>query len=250
MTGEAHPLAEIFPLLKGEEFDELVTDIRANGVRLPVVVTPAGLILDGRNRFRACRQIDNMRGEDRIPEHARLRVRVLEAPEDQWPDFVMSLNVHRRHMSALQRAMTAARWGALREQGVVVPTQQGRAEQMHVGVETLKQAEAVLRSGDRELIAAVEAGKVPAYKAAQRVGARKGQKATTAQPHAPVEDASPAWEEAPLVEGRLSFNALFEEPQEVPPDSSAEPEASEETSFTLIEPESPPRRRRAPEPAP
>ena len=44
-TFEFHALSNIFPLLEGEEFDDLVTDIKRNGLREPIVLTPDKLIL-------------------------------------------------------------------------------------------------------------------------------------------------------------------------------------------------------------
>jgi len=49
----AHPAAEIFPLMDGKRFAELVESIREHGLLHPVVLH-GGAILDGRNRHRAC----------------------------------------------------------------------------------------------------------------------------------------------------------------------------------------------------
>jgi hypothetical protein len=49
---QPHPLAEMFPLIEGDDFATLVEDIRANGIRFPIMLYQ-GRILDGRNRYRA-----------------------------------------------------------------------------------------------------------------------------------------------------------------------------------------------------
>jgi hypothetical protein len=48
-----HPLANVFPLLEGEELDALVADIQASGLCEPVWLYE-DQILDGRNRYCAC----------------------------------------------------------------------------------------------------------------------------------------------------------------------------------------------------
>ena len=85
-----HPAAELFPLMQGADFAELVADMAEHGQREPVV-TYDGLILDGRNRWRACQELGLVpvcREWDGVGD-----------PES----FVVSLNLHRRHLDSEQR---------------------------------------------------------------------------------------------------------------------------------------------------
>ena len=54
MIREFHEVANIFPMMQGDEFDALKADIDANGLREPVWLHPDGRIIDGRNRYLAC----------------------------------------------------------------------------------------------------------------------------------------------------------------------------------------------------
>lgn len=52
---EFHPIANAFPLMDERELDDLVEKIKeANGVYVPIILYE-GKILDGRNRYRACK---------------------------------------------------------------------------------------------------------------------------------------------------------------------------------------------------
>jgi hypothetical protein len=86
-----HPLADIFPLMTGQEFDELVADIKANGLHEDIVLHE-GMILDGRNRYRACLEAD----VPPTPVHG-----------DKWitdpAAYVISANIRRRHLTAEQK---------------------------------------------------------------------------------------------------------------------------------------------------
>ena len=50
-----HELANEYPLIEGDEFDNLVEDIRKHGILDPIMLHQ-GKILDGRNRYRAAKE--------------------------------------------------------------------------------------------------------------------------------------------------------------------------------------------------
>ena len=90
-----HPLADLFPLLEGVDFDELVADVRAHGVRESIWIYEEK-ILDGRNRHRAA-----------AVAGVACPTRPYEG--DDPVGFVVSQNLKRRHLSGSQRAMVAAK---------------------------------------------------------------------------------------------------------------------------------------------
>jgi hypothetical protein len=85
-----HPLANIFPLIAGGEFDALVKDVCGRGLVEPITLYEEQ-ILDGRNRFRAC-----------LAGHVKLRFERYEGTDPLG--FVISKNLRRRHLSVGQRA--------------------------------------------------------------------------------------------------------------------------------------------------
>src|SRR3954464_9583028 len=93
-----HPLADLFPLMSDVELQELASDIKARGLLKPVVLHE-GKILDGRNRYLACK----MAGVEAMTVTFRPEL-LNQTPEE----FVYSRNVVRRHLTPSQRAAMAA----------------------------------------------------------------------------------------------------------------------------------------------
>jgi hypothetical protein len=90
-----HPAAEMFPLMSGVELAELAEDIKAHGLVDPIVLL-GGLILDGRNRLAAC-------------GIAGVEPRFTTIEDVESPTlYVISKNLHRRHLTTSQRAAIAA----------------------------------------------------------------------------------------------------------------------------------------------
>lgn len=153
MQYKAHPAAEIFPLMTGAEFDALVKDIKENGLREPITLHE-GEILDGRNRLRACEQLG-------------IKPKFEEWDADGTPQtYVVSKNLHRRHLDASQRAMIAARLANVEVGQVgrgrpaldVGITTSNAAELLNIHRSTVADARKVLREGTEEEIEAVDSG--------------------------------------------------------------------------------------------
>lgn len=196
---EFHPLANLFPLLEGAEFDELTADIREHGLLEPVVLLD-GKILDGRNRYRACEaagvdcdfvaygredaytEVRLPYDEHEGPENVLRAVTVLPETEEfaeeilvnapyygEMADpaaFVVSLNLKRRHLSESQRAMIAAKLANLGEgrpaetAQISAVSQPDAARLLNVSRGSVQNAAAVQRTGTPELQTAVEQGAV------------------------------------------------------------------------------------------
>lgn len=93
---ESHPAADIFPMMGKDALEDLKTDILAHGQREYAVLFE-GKIIDGRNRYRACCELG-------------IECEFSELEECDDPiQYVLSANLHRRHLTTSQRSQVAAR---------------------------------------------------------------------------------------------------------------------------------------------
>lgn len=158
---EFHEVANIFPMMSAREFADLVTDVRAHGVREPVWLHRDGRIIDGRNRYRAARDAG-----------VEFETRTYEGADDSLVPFVVSLNLHRRHLNESQRAMVAAKIANLKPgrptETVSIDTVSldDAADLLNVGRASVARAKKVQDSAVPELAAKVESGEVAVSTAA------------------------------------------------------------------------------------
>jgi ParB-like chromosome segregation protein Spo0J len=114
-----HPMAAMFPLLEGEEFEQLVESIDKHGIQTPILLLhhPPGhprhkkgeplIVVDGRNRLRAWERLANQGKVDR--EYWTNYVTPLSYDGDPNDEAyirqrILAANIHRRHLTPDQRA--------------------------------------------------------------------------------------------------------------------------------------------------
>jgi len=109
-----HPAAAKLPPLNDDELTALAEDIKRNGQREPCVIWN-NVLLDGRNRCRACALVG-----------VEPKVREFKGNAVEAIDLIVSLNIKRRHMTPVQLAFVAAELVPLYEDATRKAQQEGR----------------------------------------------------------------------------------------------------------------------------
>lgn len=171
-----HEFANVFPMLGDEQLRELADDIERNGQRFPVIVDEAGLVLDGRNRATACRMLG-----------IEPRVEVFSGSDEEKLEYVVSLNLSRRHLDTSQRALVASNLATLRDgvrsdncpgARIRAPgiTQGEAADRLNVSRNSVQTARKVQENAAPEVVEAVERGELSLNKAAKLTKAQPDKK--------------------------------------------------------------------------
>ena len=156
---KVHPLADMFPMIEGKEFEELCLDLQSSGLQNPIVVLN-GVLLDGRNRLRACAKTGI---QPKFADYGWRKDR-----EDEW---IISQNLHRRSVTADQRAALVAKyfdWRGAQErarQAILAGANRGRIAQGKPPNQKPGEATS-LATGETRNVFAERAG-VSTYKAEQ-----------------------------------------------------------------------------------
>jgi ParB-like chromosome segregation protein Spo0J len=151
-----HQYANLFPLLEREDYNNLKEDINKNGL-LESIYLYNDKIIDGRNRYRCCIDL----GIEPI-------FKQYDGEEKDLLSFILSLNLHRRHLSESQRSIIAAKLANL-DPGrpasnlivsIATVSQSDAAAALDVSRVSVNRANRVLNRGSEELVDLVESGKL------------------------------------------------------------------------------------------
>lgn len=179
MELKQHPLSAAFPAMSAEDFAALVQDIEANGQREPVIVFE-GMVLDGWHRYSACVQLG-------------IKPQQFTFAEGKDPvAFVLSQNLHRRHLTGSQRAaavVACAEWSprgkpAAKPEMVSGLREADMAKVAGTSDRTIRDAKVAHKAG---LTDAVKAGALTAHEAAQVARGKPAKKVESPKPAAKAE---------------------------------------------------------------
>ncbi len=199
-TFELHPLCTYFPRMSDDEFNSLKENIRNNGQTHPIY-TLDGMILDGGNRYRALCEL----GIDPV---------MIEYTGTNPTQFILSSNLHRRHLSQGQSAAIVSAsqsWVSAYVENnpqlcstAQLDTAAARAKQSGVGHRTQQLADKLVKEAPAELVKEVIDGKKSLNKAIKEI--------TPPKPVAPKLEPVPVVEQENR-EARLS--GIVDEQQDV-----------------------------------
>jgi hypothetical protein len=162
---EAHPFAALVPSMSEAEYAELLASIHSNGyLGSSVTLHRDGRTLDGRHRERACGEL----GID-------APTTTFNGTDREAIDFVIAMNLNRRHLNETQRAMVAAKLPGLMHGGdrrsdqaatLPVVTQATKARAFNVSERSVRDAAVVRERAIPEIVQACEQGGLPVSQAA------------------------------------------------------------------------------------
>jgi N6-adenosine-specific RNA methylase IME4 len=165
---EFHEVANIFPLLVGTEYIALREDIKSNGLLEPIILYE-GKVLDGRNRYTACLDIG-------------IEPRYEEYMGKQLPlDYVVSKNLHRRHLNETQRGIVASKIANMKSgtrtdlepsANLHQVSLQEASDMLNVSRRTVANVKAIERNAP-DLLPKMESGEMTASKATQEMRKRE-----------------------------------------------------------------------------
>ena len=151
---KVHPAAEAFPMMDAEQYAGLLNDIRENGQNDSIVFW-CELLVDGRNRLKACNELG-------------VEPETCELPEDADPvAYVISANLHRRHLTTSQRSKVAEKFAQLKrgdnqhtkeDASIDAPSESEAAKLLNVSRANVQRAKAATKHCSKEVNAAIEDG--------------------------------------------------------------------------------------------
>jgi len=168
-TMELHPLCTYFPRMSDAEFDSLKDNLLNNGQTHPIYALD-GMILDGGNRYRALCELG-------------IAPVIIEYTGANPTQFILSSNLHRRHLSQGQSAAIVSAsqsWVSAQAAGnaplrdtAQLDTATARAKQSGVGHRTQQLADKLVKEAPAELVKEVIDGKKSLNKAIKEISPPK-----------------------------------------------------------------------------
>jgi hypothetical protein len=205
---EAHSLAKLLPPMTDGEHKALYEDIKSNGLRMPIV-RYQNTILDGWHRYRALKELEKISRQITEKDFTDL-------PVGSDPlKFVISQNLHRRHLNESQRAVIAATVANLQKGANQYTKEDGSidrskaAAMFNVSEKSVQRAAEVVKKAAPQLVDQVRqgslrvgklTGKVLKKPHAEQIEVMKPKKAT---PEPVTPDTTKAWQAYEAAEGRL-----------------------------------------------
>lgn len=144
-----HPLAYLIPDMQEYEWENFIDDIRVNGLKIPLDITSDNIVLDGKNRLRASKEL-NLK---RVP------VRIFDVPidEDEALIHIWRTAVLRRHLTQGQMTAIAIELNSLLKENKL--THDEMAQRFKVSNRNLCRA-SIVRKKEPELLNDVRDGKL------------------------------------------------------------------------------------------